>query len=61
MIYKLPRNGKNSNYSLATELNKKDEAIQVATLLTVISEEAREVFSTFAWTTAADTAKKSEC
>ena len=36
-----------TNYSLATELNKKSEAIQVATLLTVIGEEAREVFSTF--------------
>ena len=32
---------------MATELNKKSEAIQVATLLTVIGEEAREVFSTF--------------
>ena len=28
------------NYTLATELNKKDKAIQVATLLTVIGEEA---------------------
>ena len=36
-----------TNYALATELNKKSEAIQVATLLTVIGEEAREVFSTF--------------
>ena len=36
-----------TNYSLATELNKKSEPIQVATLLTVIGEEAREVFSTF--------------
>ena len=36
-----------TNYSLATELNKKSEPIQVATLLTVISKEAREVFSTF--------------
>ena len=40
------------SYSLAMELNEKSEAIQVATLLTVIREEAREVFSTFAWTTA---------
>ena len=45
------------NYSLATELNDKSEAIQVATLLTVIGEEAREVFSTFAWTTAGNSAK----
>ena len=29
------------------ELNKKSETIQVATLLTVIGEEAREVFATF--------------
>ena len=32
---------------MATELNKKLEAVQVATLLTVIGEEVREVFSTF--------------
>ena len=36
-----------TNYALATELNTKSEAVQVATLLTVIGEEAREVFSTF--------------
>ena len=35
------------NYALATELGKKAEAVQVATLLTVIGEEAREVYSTF--------------
>ena len=35
------------NYVLATELNKKGEPVQVATLLTVIGEEAREVYSTF--------------
>ena len=35
------------NYSLATELNKKNEPVQVATLLTVIGEEARDVYSTF--------------
>ena len=35
------------NYALATELNKKATAVQVATLLTVIDEEAREVYSTF--------------
>ena len=45
------------SYSLATELNEKSEAIQVVTLLTVIGEEACEVFSTFAWTTADDSAK----
>ena len=45
------------NYSLATELNKKAETIQVATLLTVIGEEAREVFATFTWATADDSGK----
>ena len=35
------------NYALATELTEKSEAVQVATLLTVIGEEAREVYSTF--------------
>ena len=37
------------NYALATELNKKSEPVQVATLLTVIGEEARDVYSTFDW------------
>ena len=35
------------NYTLATELTKKTEGVQVATLLTVISKEAREVYATF--------------
>ena len=35
------------NYALATELNKKSEPVQVATLLTLIGEEAREVYSPF--------------
>ena len=35
------------NYARALELDKKSEAVQVATLLTVIEEEARDVFSTF--------------
>ena len=35
------------NYALATELVEKDEKVQVATLLMVIGEEAREVYSTF--------------
>ena len=34
-------------YALAKELNKKGEPVQVATVLTVIGEEAREVYSTF--------------
>ena len=36
-----------TNYALVTEFNKKQEAVQVATLLTVIREEACEVSSTF--------------
>ena len=36
-----------NSYALATELNKKSEAVQVATLLTVIGEEARDVYSIF--------------
>ena len=35
------------NYALATELSEKSQPVQVATLLTVIGEEAREVYSTF--------------
>ena len=50
-----------SNYVIATELNKKSEAVQVATLLTVIGsvmgEEAREVFTTFRWQDEEDQAK----
>ena len=47
-----------TNYALATELNKKDEPVQVATLLTVIGKEAREVFATFSnWTNKGDDAK----
>ena len=36
-----------TSYAQALELNKKYQAVQVATLLTVIGEDAREVFSTF--------------
>ena len=35
------------NYSLASKLHKETEDIQVATLLTIIGEEARDVYSTF--------------
>ena len=46
------------NFSLATELNKKPEPVQVATLLTVVGEEAREVFATFTdWAEEGDDAK----
>ena len=36
-----------SSYALATELKKKSEPVQVAALLTVIGEDARDVYSTF--------------
>ena len=36
-----------NSYALATELDTKSEGVQVATLLTVIGEEARDVYSTF--------------
>ena len=36
-----------TNYAMATELDKKPKAVRVATLLTVIEEAARDVFSTF--------------
>ena len=36
-----------TNYSQTLELDKKDQKVQVATLLTVIGEDAHEVFSTF--------------
>ena len=46
------------NYALATELSKKSESVQVATLLTVIGEEAREVYSTFTgWAAGEDSSK----
>ena len=38
-----------SNYVLTTELHKKSEQVQVATHLTVIGEEARDVYPTFEW------------
>ena len=48
-----------SNYALATELNEKPEPVQVATLLTIIGEDARDVFSTFNWSKP-DNKKKKE-
>ncbi len=45
------------SYSLATELNKKSEEVQVATLLTIIREDARHVFSTFLWANGDDRKK----
>ena len=46
-----------ASYALATGLDEKAEKVQVATLLTVIGEEAREVFATFTWAEAGDEAK----
>ena len=47
-----------TSYALAAELGKKSEAVQVATLLTVIGEEARDVYSTFTdWADEADATK----
>ena len=45
------------NYALATELNKKSEGVQVATFLTIIGEESRDVYSTFSWAEEADAKK----
>ena len=45
------------NYSVATGLNTKEENVQVATLLTVIGEDAREVYSTFTWDAEGDCLK----
>ena len=36
-----------TNYALATELDTKPQPVQVATMLTVIGEDSREVYSTF--------------
>ena len=49
------------NYALATELGSKPESVQVETLLTVIGEEARDVFSTFGdWAVANDKTRTHE-
>jgi hypothetical protein len=46
-----------SNYTLATKLDKEDEARQVATLLAVIGKEANKVFKTFVWGSEDDSKK----
>ena len=46
-----------THYALATGLSGKAEAVQVATLLTVVGEEAREVFATFGWENVGDDQK----
>ena len=45
------------NYTLATKLDKEDEARQVATLLAVIGKEANKVFRTFVWSEEGDARK----
>ena len=45
------------NYALATGLSEKSEEVQVATLLTVIGEEAREVYPTFTFSAEGDKKK----
>ena len=49
-----------TNYASATGLKEKDEPVQVATLLTVIGEEEKEVSSTFQWETEGDEHKIEE-
>ena len=46
-----------SNYTLATKLDKEDEARQVATLLAVIGKEENKVFRTFVWPSKGDDKK----
>ena len=47
-----------TNYAVATELDKKSQQVQVATFLTVIGEDTREVYSTFTdWRTEGDESK----
>ena len=48
-----------NNYTLATRLDKEEEANQVATLLAVIGKEANKVFGTFTFSSPED-AKKIE-
>ena len=44
-----------NSFCLATELNKKSQPVEESTLLTVIGEEARDVYSTFTdWAEAGD-------
>ena len=46
-----------ANYALAIGLDEKTQKVQVATLLMVIGEEARDVFATLSWPTAGDESK----
>ena len=50
-----------TNYVLATKLGSKPESVQVATLLTVIGEEERDMFLTLGdWATAGDEAQNKQ-
>ena len=49
------------NYAIAIEVNKKSEQVQMAMLLTVIGEEARELFTTFTWEAKNDQKKLVQC
>ena len=42
------------NYSFATKLSEKSQAVKGATLLTVVGEEAGEIFFTFRWASESD-------
>ena len=48
------------NNAIATKLSKEDEAVHVGTLLTVVGEDARDMFSTFTWVADEDKKKISE-
>ena len=48
---------KYSNYEIATGINKKESATRVATLLTVIDNEAIDVFNTLTWDAEGDDTK----
>lgn len=45
------------NYALATELNKKSEAVSVATFPMIIREESRDVYLTLSWAEEGDAKK----
>ena len=48
---------KYTNYEIATGINKKESATRVATLLTVIGNEAIDVFNTLTWDADGDDTK----
>ena len=42
------------NFTIATVINKKDDATKVATLLSVIGQPAVDTYNTFTWTDSSD-------